>query len=141
MPHLPKIRGWVNSGKGVDPRRSCTEEFYRKDGIMYRRGEMKGRNQFVRNIQRILPEQLREGVMEKVTSGDNKGSVSTVETRSPDSQTYKVYSGGNQIELLGHIVGDGLIKPQEGKVGSTTSKRRFPRSLFYICLSLTKRLF
>ena len=67
------------------------EEFYRKDGIVYRRCEMKGTNQFVRNIKRILPEQWREGVM---------GSVSTMET-SPDSQTYKVHSGGKPNRAKG----------------------------------------
>ena len=79
---LGKIRGWVDSGKGVNPRRSCTEEFYRKDGIMYRRCEMKVRNQFVHNIQLILPEQLREGVMEVAHDsilGGHMGSQKTLE--------------------------------------------------------------
>ena len=80
---MEKIRGWLDEGKGDNPRKSCTEKYYWSDKTQllmrdYTYRETKGKKIIT---QMVLPSKLRDAVMEVALDSILGGHLGTAKTQ------------------------------------------------------------
>ena len=77
---MARVREWIATGKGANPRKSCEETFYQHDGFILRDRLLPPNKGSVVVTQLVVPQKLRNGVMELAHDSILGGHMATSKT-------------------------------------------------------------